>query len=37
VRGGDIHVETGGWGGSMGYGEVGVWTEGGGNEIWSEK
>jgi hypothetical protein len=26
-RGGDIHVETGGWEGGMGYGTVRGWTE----------
>jgi hypothetical protein len=26
---GDIHVETGGWGGGVGYGAVGGWTGGG--------
>jgi hypothetical protein len=26
---GDIHVETGGWGGSVGCGAVGGWMEGG--------
>jgi hypothetical protein len=36
--GGDIHIETGGWGGLMGCGAVGRWTRGvGGNKIWSAK
>jgi hypothetical protein len=28
--GGDIHVETGEWGGGMGYGTIGGWTVEGG-------